>query len=285
MAETYCGKTCAECSSREEMNCPGCKLEPGRPITGDCPLARCCREKGHETCSTCSACGHCNTHYNRYQMPQRRQWEQQLAQQRVEAVNQRAPILGKWLMILFWLVIVGNVVSLLAVEDLAAEMPGMYLAGILLQCACNCAYGLILLRFRDFDDGFRTAGVCALIASLAGLLAALIWGSATQGWGLLLTLPASLVSLLGQQREYHAYAAVLTDVDEDLKERWPRLWKWNIGMMVAVLASTLFLLISPVLWLIMTLITTVATVVVAIMKIVRLYQTAQVFRAWTASIQ
>ena len=121
MAETYCGKTCAECSSREEMNCPGCKLEPGRPITGDCPLARCCREKGHETCSTCSACGHCNTHYNRYQMPQRRQKERQAALEREQAIAKKAPFLGKWMWILFWLVVPSTVFSLLPLSTTPAQ--------------------------------------------------------------------------------------------------------------------------------------------------------------------
>ena len=30
MAETYCGKSCAECSKRDILNCPGCKAGPGR---------------------------------------------------------------------------------------------------------------------------------------------------------------------------------------------------------------------------------------------------------------
>lgn len=28
MAETYCGKTCAECTQKEILNCPGCKAGP-----------------------------------------------------------------------------------------------------------------------------------------------------------------------------------------------------------------------------------------------------------------
>ena len=93
MAETYCGKTCSECAMKEELNCPGCKLEPGRPITGDCALARCCREKGHNTCDTCNIHGNCNTYYIRHQMPQRRQKDRKLEQERQAAIARKAPLL------------------------------------------------------------------------------------------------------------------------------------------------------------------------------------------------
>ena len=53
MAETYCGKICAECAQKETLNCSGCKAGPGRQFGGDCKLAKCCRAKGHQECATC----------------------------------------------------------------------------------------------------------------------------------------------------------------------------------------------------------------------------------------
>ena len=72
MAETYCGKTCSECRSKEELNCPGCKYGPGREIHGDCKLARCCRTKGHEVCDTCSHYTTCGTFRGRARIPEDR---------------------------------------------------------------------------------------------------------------------------------------------------------------------------------------------------------------------
>lgn len=43
-------KNCDECTYKAELFCSGCQSGPGRVIRGDCKLARCCREKGHETC-------------------------------------------------------------------------------------------------------------------------------------------------------------------------------------------------------------------------------------------
>ena len=50
MAETYCGKSCEECTKKEQLDCSGCKTGPGRQFGGDCELAKCVRDKGHETC-------------------------------------------------------------------------------------------------------------------------------------------------------------------------------------------------------------------------------------------
>lgn len=278
MAETYCGKTCAECSSREELNCPGCKLDPGRPITGDCPLARCCREKGHETCSTCSACGHCNTHYNRHQMPQRRQKERQAALERERAIAKKAPFLGKWMWILFWLVVPSTVFSLLAEDSITGSAAGLNLWGNILLCACNLIYGVILLKLSREDGGFAIAGICMMVGSLiSGIIGACFLGD-PPGWTLVLTLPASIVSLVGAYMEFHAYADTLSGLDEDLAEKWRKLWKWTIGAMGAMIGSLIIMLIVPILGLLLTLAGAVASIITSVMKLVYLYQTAQTFR-------
>ena len=69
MAETYCGKSCEECTKKEHLNCSGCKTGPGRQFGGDCELAKCVRDKGHETCETCGFKGNCGTLRSRESMP------------------------------------------------------------------------------------------------------------------------------------------------------------------------------------------------------------------------
>ena len=53
MHETYCGKTCADCAEREQLNCPGCRMGPGRAGSGDCSISRCSVSKGHHACDFC----------------------------------------------------------------------------------------------------------------------------------------------------------------------------------------------------------------------------------------
>ena len=69
MAETYCGKLCDECTKKEQLNWSGCKTGPGRQFGGDCELAKCIRDKGHETCETCGFKGNCGTLRSRESMP------------------------------------------------------------------------------------------------------------------------------------------------------------------------------------------------------------------------
>jgi len=279
MAETYCGKTCAECAHKEALGCPGCKMGPGRPITGDCSLARCCREKGHAACDTCNLHGNCNTYYIRHQMPQRRQKERQLAQERERAIARKAPILGKWLFILFWLVVPSTLFSILAEDSITGSNAGLNLWGSILLCACNLVYGLILLRLASEDGGFAVAGICMLISSLiSGILNACFLGD-PPGWTLILTLPAAIVSLVAAYMEFHAYAEVLSNLDEDLKEKWLKLWKWTILAMGVMLGSIVIVLIIPLLGLLLTLAGAVASIITSVMKLVYLYQTAQTFRS------
>ena len=50
MEQTYCSKHCENCAQKEALNCPGCKAGPGRPVMGQCEIARCAQEKGYENC-------------------------------------------------------------------------------------------------------------------------------------------------------------------------------------------------------------------------------------------
>ena len=52
--ETVCGKSCEACAWKEPLNCSGCREDMGRPFSGPCDIAACCREKGHQRCETCA---------------------------------------------------------------------------------------------------------------------------------------------------------------------------------------------------------------------------------------
>lgn len=48
-----CGIDCEACSYREQTGCPGCPASGGKLFWGECALARCCMEKGHDHCGQC----------------------------------------------------------------------------------------------------------------------------------------------------------------------------------------------------------------------------------------
>ena len=278
MAETFCGKTCSDCLQKEALNCPGCR--PG-PSQTDCELATCCRDKGHEICDTCIFSGNCGTLRRKEYVPEDRRRKQEAAAEAKAAMARRAPLLGKWLRILFLLVIPGTIASLLTEEWITGLVPGLYIAGTILQFGCTLTASLALWKLSEVEDRYRTAALCTLIPAVITLLLALVTGGgSTPAWTLLITLPAAVVSLVGEYNQFTAHTIVTAPLDRELSEKWTKLWKWYIGSFAALLGSLFLLLLIPILGLLTMLASAIALMVTAIIKYIYLYQTAKLFREY-----
>jgi hypothetical protein len=48
-----CGIDCNSCNYKMQMSCPGCQATKGKPFWGECLLATCCTQKGHDHCGQC----------------------------------------------------------------------------------------------------------------------------------------------------------------------------------------------------------------------------------------
>ena len=285
MAETYCGKSCGDCTRKADLNCSGCKSGPGKWYGGDCKLAKCARDKGHETCETCGLRDRCGTHRSREDMPDDRIRRIAAEEKRKAAIAKRAPVLGKWLWIMFWLNIPGNIGSLMMNDSTVNVLPGLFVPGLIISAICSFIYGAILLKLGSEEDRYRTAGICSLIAGVSSALAAIINGGADGvTWILIFTIPAAIVAIVGEYNEYMAHSAVLSGVDNELSEKWEVLWKWYIGLYLGIFGSILLMLIIPVLGAIAVLGTTIGTVVVSILKLVYLYRTAKIFREYPVGV-
>lgn len=281
MAETYCGKCCAECAQKEALNCPGCRPGPGRQVSGDCTLARCCRDKGHETCESCIFRGNCNKLMGREHVPEYRLKKVEAEAQEKAAIAQRTPILGKWLWVIFWLIIPSTIASLMTNDTIASYFPALYLPGQILNAAISIAYGVILIKLADLEERYRTAGRYGLIAGLVSAVLAIITGAGDPpAWTLLITLPAAIIAIIGEYNECLAHSAVLTGVNNNLSEEWLNLWKWYIGSYAAMLVSLLLVLIIPILGLLVILAASIVMIIIGILKLVYLYRTAKAFREY-----
>lgn len=285
MAETYCGKSCGDCSHKEELNCPGCRTGPGRLLGGECELARCVREKGHETCYTCTARDYCGTFQSRARMPDSRKKKQEAQRYLEQARAARAPVLGKWLWLLFWLIVPNTISGLLNQEFVTNALPWLRIPGSLLNTGCLLAYGLILLQLGSLEDGYRTAGICSLTAAAINLLIPFFTGSGeTPPWTLILTLPAAAVALYGEYREFMAHSAVLVGVDNELSAKWEQLWKWYIGVFAALFGGLLVTFLIPILGLLVVMGSAIGMIVMSILKLVYLYRTAKLFREYPTPV-
>lgn len=54
MIDTRCGLRCEGCEYKESTGCKGCIASNGHPFHGDCPVAKCCQDKGHLHCGQCA---------------------------------------------------------------------------------------------------------------------------------------------------------------------------------------------------------------------------------------
>ena len=281
MAETYCGKNCMECEKKEALNCPGCMAGPGAQHGGDCEIAKCCRSKGHEQCATCGFVQSCAPLRNAHRLPEYRLKQIEDEAFVRESITRRAPILGKWLWILFWLVIPSTVASLLTNETLMSLIPNLYVPGLLLSAACSAAYGVILLILTAEEERYKTAGICVLIHAAAELLVALLSpGGEAPMWTLAISIPAAIVQFVGMYHEYSAHCTVLTGVDNMLSDKWMKLWKWTIGSFCALFGCLILAFIAPLLAILVIVVSAIALIVVSFLRLVYLYQTADAFRSW-----
>lgn len=285
MSRTYCGKSCVECEFKEELSCPGCQAGPGKRYGGECQLAKCCISKGHETCETCQILPHCGTNRGSARFPEERIWERQYKQAQEEALAQRSPVFGRWLWILFWLVVPSTIASLLLNETVAGLLPDLRFFGTVLQGLTVLAHGLILLRLSKLEETYKTAALCALAGGAVTVLVNVIFGGQEEVWMLLLTIPAAVASVVGKYKEFTAHSNAAADVGYDLSENWLTIRKWYVIIYASLLGSLLVLVIIPILGLLVILAAAIGVIVLAIAEMVILYRTAKAFRNHAAYVR
>lgn len=71
----------------------------------------------------------------------------------------KAEELGKWLGILFWMVIPSIAGAVLSNQAVAAWLPFLYLPGRIISMVTLCAYGYILLKLSSESSRYRMAAI------------------------------------------------------------------------------------------------------------------------------
>ena len=277
---TYCGKNCDECTYKTGLSCSGCQSGPGRMINGDCKLARCCQDKGHETCETCALKRNCGTWLDKGNIPKQRMERNNEEKEKQEKINKRAPFLGKWLWILFWLIIPRFIFNYMGGDTITALVPSMELVGQLGQIFCTVAYSLILFVISKEHKSYSIAaalglGTVAISALELCLRIEDIW--------ILLMLSALQMSIVlaSDYYEYKAHADVVLVVDGNISEQWDNFWKWNMYSMIVFIVSLFLVVAAPFVGTLTTLASLIGMLVARIKKLACLYRTAQAFRGLT----
>lgn len=271
MFDTYCGKSCQICSYRAETGCRGCREEASR----ECKLAHCCREKGHESCASCTYNTQCGMYRGKDTAPQFRLAKKKAELEEQQALREKGTFMAKWLWVLFWLFIPTEIASVMI-----ELIPALDTAGYILSFVCAIVYGVVLLKLATQEKGYRKAGILTLIGAVLGNC--MFFANETHVFLVVfLTVVVALLSIFSSYYEYHAHADVLEGLDNELSEKWRKLWSKILVSYIAMLVGALFVLVY-IGWLIM-LVASIAILVLDILKLVYLYRTAQAFQDVAAS--
>lgn len=269
--KNYCGKDCETCAVREAEQCPGC-----RHIAdfGECEIASCCKDKGHESCSTCTQRTWCPTVRKAVSMPKYRREKAEAEAETNRRNREIAGLMVKWCVPLFWILLILEGIGLVETlfEKLSAIMLVFHGASELLYLL----EAFFLYKMRPAADRYGKAALFTMLTAVfSGISGFLSSGDTAQILTILIALPGAIFSYLAVYHTYNAHSDAVTDADGELAEKWEKLWKWTIyalvGMFLAVPVAALLGILGLLLLMI-------ATVVCGVLKLVYLHRMIEIFR-------
>ena len=119
----------------------------------------------------------------------------------------KAEELGKWLGILFWMVIPSIAGAVLSNQAVAAWLPFLYLPGRIISMVTLCAYGYILLKLSSESSRYRMAAICCLASVAVDAGSSLVpEGAAMASLIGLLSFPVMILAFYGEYSEYMGHS-------------------------------------------------------------------------------
>lgn len=266
MHEAYCLKSCADCGQ-----CGGCFVGA---CAARCGIAKCCKEKNHESCESCTRFDGCRLRMSRDAMPEKLHEEDRRAEQQRQASLARAGLLGKWCMVAFWLMIAQiavGFVGLIPALELAAET-----AALVLGVGGCYAY----LRMKEADEGFVTVAgleLAALVTVYAGYFVR--EGSVP---GFILNMITIAVGGVLMWKKCDTIRFALGGISTEYAEKWQNQWVLFRTAMYVMLGSIILAFIPGIgiLAVLGLLVGACLLLFVVIREVVYIYQTARVCRSF-----
>lgn len=214
---------------------------------------------------------------NNTQMPDMLKDGNILAQEAVK--KEHAEVLGKWMWILFWLIIPSAIAGVLGKENLFGKESAVYVFGTILSTAVGILYGVILLQMKSVEEKYRMAGIFSIVSAVLAMLLERIPMENPLAV-MLIGLLALVLGLVAKYYEFHSHGAVLQNVDLAFSQKWLTLWKWYCIMICGLIVSTLLVFVSILLAALLLIVFAIGTFVVAIVQLVYLYKMAKLFRQY-----
>ena len=214
MAESYCMKSCTECGQ-----CSGCR---GGAYVARCEIARCCREKNHESCESCTRASFCPVRSGRDTMPGRLCDQDRREAELRQAYRDKAAVLAKWTKIIFWCMLAANVVGIFGLlTEFVPVFRWIDLAGsVALGLAVVCCF----FRMQEADDGFHTVATLTLISyGIDAAMTAFLSGDGPLKT--IIQLVAAVFGIIVMKKKTEAFRDTLSGISRDMSENWQKQWE------------------------------------------------------------
>ena len=191
-----------------------------------------------------------------------------------EAVVRRAPLMAKWLWVMFW----ANIAHIIFIK-IESSVVYTTIQGILAN-VCTLIICLALFQMRGEDKRYSLAALFMLIPVVLDTVFGMLigYGDST-GMVIFVGLVSVILSLLATYNEYHAHSCIVGGLDCDLGDRWQKLWVWQIIGIAGTFVSLLLTALAAGFGVVVMLVVAIYVLVIQIIYLVTLYRSAKAYRA------
>jgi len=137
----------------------------------------------------------------------------------------------------------------------------------------SIGYGVVLIIISKTNRKFLISGLLIFAANVINLIATLVLEAST-GMTIFATIIVLIISLVAEYHEFMGHSDVLMSYENDLCDKWIKIWNWYI---ISLIISLVCALLGMA---IIVMIASVVNLVVGVLKIIYLYQTAEVYRQY-----
>ena len=189
--------------------------------------------------------------------------------------KENAMFYGKWFSFLFWLMVLGNGMSLVFSMMFFDTASSFYWIGETLSVVVGIMYAQILMKMSAHRSFYHKAGSFLLWASVLSFVAFLFSSSNNFiEYSSLISLVGAVIAYLAQKEEFAAHEHLMLEADVELAERWGALWTWTMRLICVLMVNLLVAFMIPFLSLMISLLAAIAVVVLNIVKIMTLYKSS-----------
>ena len=185
---------------------------------------------------------------------------------------EHAMLLGKYLPILFWILIATAAVGLVT------NNIGRFLNAVKML-AQSLATGWVMLKLAPVHRGYRIAGILDIVNGVIGFATELIPAERTAlALMIVLLIPSLVLSFFTLYQEYNAHADVMEYTDGEFADKWRTLWKWTVGLLIGLVPCLVIAVVAAGFGLLVTLLDVIGLVVCAVLYAVYLWRMGKRFR-------